>query len=209
MLQASVRNVLVVLDGCCTCFIWVLHMFHTYVTSVLFGCCMCFTLMLQVFHSDVAYVFNTFPSCFRCMLQVFQLFSTYVTNVFSRCCKVDLVLHMLQRTLSAAAVCCSCWAHLHARGGGTSGRRGKSCGHTSRRSRRGTRSDARHGAGTEHGAAWDPRKADMPHGCPDAGPHPNSSLSFGLVWMRMYLSQSSVNGLLRCTCIHFNPRVLK
>jgi hypothetical protein len=41
-----------------------------------------------------------------------------VANVSSTCCKVDLVLHMLQWTLSAAAGCCSCWAHLHACGYG-------------------------------------------------------------------------------------------
>jgi hypothetical protein len=29
ILQAFVPNILAVSDGCCTCFIWVLHMFHT------------------------------------------------------------------------------------------------------------------------------------------------------------------------------------
>jgi hypothetical protein len=71
-----------------------------------------------------------------------------------------------------------------------SGRRGKLCGHSSRRSGRGTWSGASHRAGTEHGAAWDPRKVDMRHGCPDAGPHPNSSLSFGLFF--------------GCACIYLN-----
>jgi len=54
MLQASVPNVSAVSDVCCTCFIWVLHMFHTYVASVSSGCCIDFTYMLQVFHLDVA-----------------------------------------------------------------------------------------------------------------------------------------------------------
>jgi hypothetical protein len=37
MLQASILNVLANSDRCCTCFIWVLHMVHTYVVSNL--CC--------------------------------------------------------------------------------------------------------------------------------------------------------------------------
>jgi hypothetical protein len=43
---------------CNKCFMWILHMFHTYVVSVLSGCCICFTHMLQVFYLDIAYVFT-------------------------------------------------------------------------------------------------------------------------------------------------------
>jgi len=99
MLQAFVPNVLAISDGCCTCFICVLHMFHTYVASVSSGCCICFTHMLQeyvrnvsvvlvlccnkcfhvvsykCFYLDVAYVFTY-------MLQVFYLHITYVCNGF-------------------------------------------------------------------------------------------------------------------------------
>jgi hypothetical protein len=41
-------------------FIWMLHMFHTYVTSVLSGCCICLQLFFQVF-------FMCFCKCFRRM----------------------------------------------------------------------------------------------------------------------------------------------
>ena len=30
-------------------FIWMLHMFHTYVASVLSGCCVCFTMVFKCF----------------------------------------------------------------------------------------------------------------------------------------------------------------
>jgi hypothetical protein len=56
ILQAFVPNISTVSDGCCTCFIWVLHMF---------------TLKLQVFHPAVAYVFTH-------MLQVFYIDVAYV-----------------------------------------------------------------------------------------------------------------------------------
>jgi len=125
------------------CFIWVLHMFHTYVASVLSRCFICFTLMFQVFHPDVAYVFNTcFPrvsdiccKCFNCFGRMLQMFFLHIA-------KVDLVLHMLQWTPSAATTFCGYWARLHACGcgGGTSGRRGKPCRHKSKRSGHGTQS---------------------------------------------------------------------
>jgi hypothetical protein len=62
-------------------FIWMLHMFHTYVPSVLSGCCTCF--------------YNGFSSVFMCVLQVcsdacftfFIYLQTYVANVLSVCFK--------------------------------------------------------------------------------------------------------------------------
>jgi hypothetical protein len=30
-------------------FIWMLHMFHTYVATVLSGCCVCFTIVFECF----------------------------------------------------------------------------------------------------------------------------------------------------------------
>jgi hypothetical protein len=74
MLQASAPNVSAVSNRCCTHFIWVLHMFHTYVamfypdvlqwlhtcfSCVSDGCCKCFNYygcMLQMFPLDVAKV---------------------------------------------------------------------------------------------------------------------------------------------------------
>ena len=53
-------------------FIWMLHMFYTYVVSVLSACCVC----LQWFSS----VFRCFCKCFRRMFQVLHL-SSFV------CCK--------------------------------------------------------------------------------------------------------------------------
>ena len=55
-------------------FIWMLHLFHTYITCILSGCCIYFAM---VFSS----VFKCFYKCFRHMLQVFQLFRTYVANI--------------------------------------------------------------------------------------------------------------------------------
>jgi len=51
-----IPNISAVSDVCCKCFIYILHMLHTYVASVSCGCCICFTHMLQAFHLDVAYV---------------------------------------------------------------------------------------------------------------------------------------------------------
>jgi hypothetical protein len=55
-------------------FIWMLHMFHTYVACVLIGSC----IWLQWFSS----VFRCFFKCFRSMFQVFQLSSDVCCN----CC---------------------------------------------------------------------------------------------------------------------------
>ena len=52
-------------------FIWMLHIFHTHVSSVLSGCCICFSMVSSVF-----------ASVFRCMFQVFHLPS----DVCCKCC---------------------------------------------------------------------------------------------------------------------------
>jgi hypothetical protein len=60
-------NIAAVLNVCCKCFIWMLHMLqwpYTYVASVCFKCF----------------------SRFKCMLQVFCLDVTYVTVVIQICC---------------------------------------------------------------------------------------------------------------------------
>jgi hypothetical protein len=77
-------------------FIWMLHMFHTYVTSVLSGCCICLQLFFQVF-------FMCFCKCFRRMFQMFSYFRTYVASV----------LCILQCEPPAAATCCSCGDVVH------------------------------------------------------------------------------------------------
>ena len=67
MFQVSVPNVSFIFQTyVVSMFIWMFHIFHTYVASVLSGCCICFTHMLQVFYLDVANVYNGF--------QVFQVF---------------------------------------------------------------------------------------------------------------------------------------
>jgi hypothetical protein len=97
MLQASVLNVSAVSDGCCTCFVLVLHMFHTYVVSVLFGCCICFTLILQVFYLGVAYVSHL---CCKCFIRMLHMFST----------RVSLVFRMYVASVSTVSnVCCKCY----------------------------------------------------------------------------------------------------
>jgi hypothetical protein len=64
ILQASVPNVSIISYIRCTCFMWVLHMFHTYIASVSSGCCICFTYNMQGFHLDVAYVLQWLHMCF-------------------------------------------------------------------------------------------------------------------------------------------------
>jgi hypothetical protein len=106
MLQASVTNVSSVFRTyVASVFIYMLHMFHTYVVSVLPGCCIClamgfkcFSSVFYVFHLSsfirckcciasgcfksrygVAHVIMVIHVCFRRMLQVFHL--TYVLSV--------------------------------------------------------------------------------------------------------------------------------
>jgi hypothetical protein len=68
-------------------FIWMLHTFHIYATSVLTGYCICL---------------QWFSSCFHVFLQVFQKHVSSVSFVFMlqvlhiNILKVDRVLHMLQ-----------------------------------------------------------------------------------------------------------------
>ena len=92
MLQTSVPNVLSIFRRMLQVFIWVLHMFHTYVASVLSGCCVCFTMVFK---------------CFQVFLQVFQMHVSSASSVFRRMLqvlhlnisKVDRVLHLPSRLL--------------------------------------------------------------------------------------------------------------
>jgi hypothetical protein len=71
-------------------FIWMLHMFHTYIVSVLSGCCVCFCNCLcvfQVFLRVSQMHVSSVPSDFRRMLQVLRL------NIS----KADRVLHLPPR----------------------------------------------------------------------------------------------------------------
>jgi hypothetical protein len=155
-------------NGCCTCFIWVLHIFHTYVAIFHLDVLYVFTHMLQVFLLDVAYVLqwlhacfsrvsNICCKCFNCFRHMLQMFPLDVA-------KVDLVLHILQWTSFAAAACCNCWAclHSHGCGGGTSGRCGKSC---RRRSRWKQVWDMKWAQNTERRGT--PHEAGVRHVCPD------------------------------------------
>jgi len=57
-------------------FIWLLHMFHTYVASVFSGCCVCFTLIFKRFSGVFASVSDV---CFK----YFICFQTYIAIVAS------------------------------------------------------------------------------------------------------------------------------
>jgi hypothetical protein len=51
MLQMSIPNISSVFQTyVASVFMWVLHMFHTYVVSVLSGCYVCIAIVFQVFH---------------------------------------------------------------------------------------------------------------------------------------------------------------
>jgi hypothetical protein len=56
-------------------YIWMLHMFYTYVASALFGCCVCFTMVFKCF-------FMCFCNWFTCMFQVLYLPS----DIRCKCC---------------------------------------------------------------------------------------------------------------------------
>jgi hypothetical protein len=74
--KCIVPNVLTVSDVYCTCFIWVLNMFHIYIAIVSHICSKCVIWMLHIFCNGYTRV----SWCFRRMLQVFQLFRTYVAS---------------------------------------------------------------------------------------------------------------------------------
>ena len=71
MLQVYVSNVLSILDVCCKCFIWMLHMFqwlYTYVASVYSKC----------------FIFSYVRcKCFIWLLHMLQLLYTYAASVFA------------------------------------------------------------------------------------------------------------------------------
>ena len=78
-------------------FIWMLHMFHTYVASVLSGCCVC----LQWFLSVLGIFASVSDACFKCFIYL----QTYIASVLSRCFKTRLsVAHV-----AMWSVCCRCW----------------------------------------------------------------------------------------------------
>jgi hypothetical protein len=105
MLQASVLNVSPVSDFCSTCFIWVLHMFSS-------GCYICFTYMLQVFYLDGAYILQLLHMCFPRVSDIcckcFNYFGRMLQMFSLDVIKVDLMLYMLQWTLSVATARPTC-----------------------------------------------------------------------------------------------------
>ena len=79
MLQASVPNVSSVFQTyVASVFIWMLHIFHTYVLSVLSIYCICFAIDFQVFSGVFVSVSD---ACFK----YFICLQIYVTSVASRC----------------------------------------------------------------------------------------------------------------------------
>jgi len=66
-------------------FIWMLHMFHTYVAIVLFGCCVCVAMGFKCFSR----VFRVSYACFKCFIYLL-LYVGSIANVS----KVDQGLHM-------------------------------------------------------------------------------------------------------------------
>ena len=68
MLQASVTNVSSVFQMyAASVFIWMLHIFHTYVASVLSECCVCFTMVLRCFSGVFESVLDACFKCFICL----------------------------------------------------------------------------------------------------------------------------------------------
>jgi hypothetical protein len=61
-------------------YIWMLHMFHTYVASALFGCCVCFTMVFKCFSCVFAIGSHAYFKCYICL-------QTYVVSVASGCFK--------------------------------------------------------------------------------------------------------------------------
>jgi hypothetical protein len=72
------------------CFIWMLHMVHTYIASVLFGCCVCFAMATDVFS------------------WCFQMYVTSVSIVSDVCCSG---LHLKQ--LLGPLACAWVWRERH------------------------------------------------------------------------------------------------
>jgi hypothetical protein len=72
MVQAFIQNVLSCMLQ--AVFIWMLHMFHTYVSVLCynkcfyFASCKCFIYMMYMFYTHVAIVCSKCFICFRCML---------------------------------------------------------------------------------------------------------------------------------------------
>jgi hypothetical protein len=180
-LQASVLNVSVVLNGCCTCFylgvayvshlrckcfIRMLHMFSHNVAGVSSRCCICFPMATHVF-----------PSCFTCMLQVFQLFQTYVANVSSRCCKSRSGVHTLQWIPSAAATCACTRVGVEVARAASTGERADV-----------DRDGSRHGTRSGHRTRSDV-EPHVKHACtrghPDASSRPDVSLSLFLFYINL------------------------
>jgi hypothetical protein len=68
-------------------FIWILHMFRTYVTSVLFECCVCFTMIFKCFPCVFVSVSD---ACFKCFIYL----QMYVAMLHMDVSNVDRVLHI-------------------------------------------------------------------------------------------------------------------
>jgi hypothetical protein len=105
ILQMSVFNVSFVFQmHVANVFIWMLHMFHTYVASVLSGCCVCFAMFFKCLLGVCASISDACFKCFICL-------QTYISNAVSGCFKSRSgVLHMLQPVAAAGGREGSCGA---------------------------------------------------------------------------------------------------
>jgi hypothetical protein len=81
MLQMSVSNVLSVFQThVANVFIYMLHMFYTYVAIVLSECCVCFAMVFKCLLGVCESISDAYFKCFICL-------QTYVSNAVSGCFK--------------------------------------------------------------------------------------------------------------------------
>jgi len=97
---------------CASVFIWMLHMFHTYITSVLFGCYVCFTMVLRCFCKCFRYIFQVFHLssnvCCKCYIWMFQQQMECCISLLPRLrLPLNRCLHLL-----------SCWLGTRTKGAG-------------------------------------------------------------------------------------------
>jgi hypothetical protein len=117
MLQVSVSNVSSVFfqTYVTNVFIWMLHIFYTYIVSVLSGCCIC----LQLFFKCFSCVSNTCFECSSCFVRMLQLFNLDASKVDRGCCACCSVNHLSRPPATVVGVPCmevSGAANLEGRG---------------------------------------------------------------------------------------------
>ena len=90
MFQVSVPNVSFIFQTyVVSMFIWMFHIFHTYVASVLSGCCICLQLYFKCFSCVFASISDACFECFGCFIRILQVF--YLDVKIDRGCLKALV----------------------------------------------------------------------------------------------------------------------